>query len=96
MSLAGVSQLNHAGYIGAALLVKACAWQLNQTSCRLLPGMERYANQNLLFNHVRSRISEGEADAGRKSGVLVIGNLGPLVAVPWTSTFRPAYKKTVS
>jgi saccharopine dehydrogenase (NAD+, L-lysine forming) len=57
----------HAGYAGAALAIEAWAWQLNNPSSKPLPGVKPYANQDLLL---------GEAKAGRKPRVLVIGALG--------------------
>lgn len=66
----------HAGYAGAALAIEAWAWQLNNPPSKALPGVKPYANQDLLLENVRSRLAEGEATAGRKPRVLVIGALG--------------------
>jgi saccharopine dehydrogenase (NAD+, L-lysine forming) len=66
----------HAGYAGAALAIEAWSWQLNHPSSNPLPGVQPYANQDLLLDDVHSRIREGEAKAGRKPRVLVIGALG--------------------
>lgn len=65
-----------AGYAGAALAIQAWAWQLNHPASKPLPGVGFYANQGLLLDDVRSRMAEGEAKAGRKPRVLIIGALG--------------------
>ncbi len=66
----------HAGYAGAALAIEAWAWQLNNPPSKPLPGVKPYANQSLLLDDVRSKMAEGEAKAGHKPRVLVIGALG--------------------
>jgi saccharopine dehydrogenase (NAD+, L-lysine forming) len=66
----------HAGYAGAALAIEAWAWQINNPSSKSFPGVKPYANQDLLRDDVRSRMAEGEAKAGHKPRVLVIGALG--------------------
>jgi saccharopine dehydrogenase (NAD+, L-lysine forming) len=66
----------HAGYAGAALAIEAWSWQLNNPISNPLPGVQPYANQDLLLDDVRSRIREGEAKAGHKPRILVIGALG--------------------
>jgi saccharopine dehydrogenase (NAD+, L-lysine forming) len=66
----------HAGYAGAALAIEAWAWQLNNPSSKPFPGVEPYANQDLLVGDVRSKMAEGESKAGHKPRVLIIGALG--------------------
>ncbi|KAI1609074.1 saccharopine dehydrogenase [Exophiala viscosa] len=66
----------HAGYAGAALAVEAWAHQLKNPSAKPMPSVSSYANQDLLLDDVRAKISEGEKIAGRKPTVLVIGALG--------------------
>jgi saccharopine dehydrogenase (NAD+, L-lysine-forming) len=41
-----------------------------------MPGVSSYANQDLLLDDVKSKIRDGEREAGRKPRVLIIGALG--------------------
>jgi len=66
----------HAGYAGAALAVEAWAWQLQHPEGKTMPGVKSYANQDLLLDDVKSKLMDGESNAGRKPRVLVIGALG--------------------
>lgn len=66
----------HAGFAGAALAVKAWAWQLNHPVDQPLPAVESYANQTMLLDDIRAQMAEGHAKAGRHPRVIVIGALG--------------------
>jgi saccharopine dehydrogenase (NAD+, L-lysine forming) len=66
----------HAGYAGAALAIKAWAWQLTSPLDQPLPGVEPYSKQELLLEDVRAQIAKGTAKAGRPPRVIVIGALG--------------------
>ena len=66
----------HAGYAGAALALESWAWQLSNPADKLTPGVTRYSSQDLLLEDVKSKVLEGESEAGRQPGVLIIGALG--------------------
>lgn len=66
----------HAGVGGAALSLKAWAWQLNHPAGEPLPGVSSYPNETVLIEDIKEAISQGIAKAGKAPRVLVIGALG--------------------
>lgn len=65
-----------AGYAGAALSIKAWAWQLTHPPSVPLPGVQAYPKREQLIEDVRLQLANGAAVAGRKPTVLIIGALG--------------------
>ena len=71
-----------AGYTGAALAVKAWAWQLAHPG-ELLPGIKTftqgrgyYLNEAELLNQIKEDMAIGEKILGRKPTAMVLGALG--------------------
>src|SRR5205814_940860 len=72
----------YAGFAGAALGVKAWAWQLAHPD-QPLPNVKAftngrgyYLNEEELLNQIRGDIIDGEKILGRKPTVMVLGALG--------------------
>ena len=65
-----------AGFSGAALAIKAWAWQLTHPANEPLPGVSSYDNQDLLIEDVRSALALGVEKRGKEPRVIVIGALG--------------------
>ncbi|KAI9682278.1 MAG: Saccharopine dehydrogenase [Caeruleum heppii] len=68
----------HAGYAGAALAVRAWAWQLAHPASEPLPGVSSYANEGLLLEDVKASIASAQTQNhnNKPPRVLVIGALG--------------------
>lgn len=65
----------HAGFSGAALALENWAWQLTHPG-EPFPSVESYPNEDALIADVKKALAEGEAKAGRKPRLIVIGALG--------------------
>lgn len=72
----------HAGFTGAALAIKAWAFQLANPG-RLLPGVgeytggrEFYLGEEELVQQIKKDVTAGEAIAGRKPTAMIMGALG--------------------
>ncbi|KAI9806441.1 MAG: Saccharopine dehydrogenase [Piccolia ochrophora] len=69
----------HAGFAGAALALEAWAWQRTHPPSDPLPGVQSYANEDLLIEDVKAAIARGMASGGDDvlpPRVLIIGALG--------------------
>ncbi|KAF4121074.1 saccharopine dehydrogenase (NAD+, L-lysine forming) [Geosmithia morbida] len=73
----------HAGFTGAALGVKAWAWQLAHPAGERLPsvasftdGRGYYLNEEELVTQIRDDVAAGEKLAGRRPTAMVLGALG--------------------
>ncbi|PHH87664.1 hypothetical protein CDD83_8574 [Cordyceps sp. RAO-2017] len=73
----------HAGFTGAALGVKAWAWQLAHPAGERLPsvasftaGRGYYLNEAELVDQIRADVEAGERRLGRKPTAMVLGALG--------------------
>ncbi|KAI0473622.1 hypothetical protein GGR56DRAFT_696045 [Xylariaceae sp. FL0804] len=70
-----------AGFSGAALALRAWAWQLahpggGDAGAEPLPGVESYPAESALVDDVRRDLEDGAKRAGRRPRVIVIGALG--------------------
>lgn len=65
-----------AGFSGAALALKAWAWQQAHPGGEPLPGVESYPNESALISDIKSDLEASSAKAGRLPRVIVIGALG--------------------
>jgi saccharopine dehydrogenase (NAD+, L-lysine-forming) len=66
----------HAGFAGAALALKAWAWQLTHPASEPFPGVSSYPNEDALIVDVKKAIAVGKEKSGKDPRILVIGALG--------------------
>ncbi|CCU81542.1 hypothetical protein BGHDH14_bgh00132 [Blumeria hordei DH14] len=66
----------HAGFAGAALALKAWAWQLTHPVSEPLPGVSSYPSEGLLVEDVKKSITVGKENCARYPRILVIGAYG--------------------